>query len=385
MITVAEALNIIIQTMPKKIQNFGLTAEDLLADRDYPPFDRATMDGIAVSFSAYQEGRRDFKILGICAAGVPQVSLDHPTACFEIMTGAPLPVHADLIIPYEEIQIENGMALIVKEGSRTKSQFIHLKGSDATQGQNLLSRGSTLNGPAMGIAASVGHRFDQSQNSIRIQIISTGDELVDVDQIPKNYQLRKSNVFALEQSLRCYGFNSIHLSHLNDDPVAIEKHYLQTHRDFDLLIYSGGVSKGKFDYLPMCWKKLGVTEHFHGVAQRPGKPLWFGTDSTTGTAVLGLPGNPVSSLVCLHRYLLNRKVLYAQLTEDVTFPNDLTLFAPVRIESTAEGLLKAYPLKIKNSGEFTALAGSDGFIELPQKQSLFKAGEAFRYHSWNWL
>ena len=387
MITVEEALETINQHLPKKLLNFGLTTESLIADRDYPPFDRATMDGIAVSFNSYQEGRREFKILGVCAAGVEQVVLNHPNACFEIMTGAALPVHADLIIPYEEIKIENEIAFVVKEASRVKSQFIHLKGSDALQGKNLLPAGSFLNGPAVGIAASVGKSLNQKNNhdqdQIRIQIISTGDELVDVDQTPKNYQLRKSNVFALEKSLRLFGFTNIKLTHLNDEPEAIETHYLQNHREFDLLIYSGGVSKGKFDYLPKCWEKLGVTEHFHRVSQRPGKPLWFGTDSKSGTAVLGLPGNPVSSLVCLHRYFLSRKVIYAQLAEDISFPIDLTLFAPVRIESTTDGILKAYPLKIKNSGEFTALAGSDGFIELPKEKSSFKAGEAFRFFSWN--
>lgn len=382
--TVEEALSIISQYMPKKILHFGLTTENLIADRDYPPFDRATMDGIAVSFSCYQEGRREFKILGVCAAGRPQVSLDHPTACFEIMTGAPLPVYADLIIPYEDIKIENEIATVVKETARTKSQFIHSKGTDALQGKNLLALGSYLNGPTFGIAASVGHEFNQTQHPIRIQIISTGDELVEMHEIPKNYQLRKSNVFALEQSLRCFGFNNIKLAHLNDDPEAIELHYLQSYQEFDLLIYSGGVSKGKFDYLPKCWKKLGLLERFHGISQRPGKPMWFGSDPRSGTAVLGLPGNPVSSLVCLHRYLLSRKVIYAQLTEEILFPNDLTLFAPVQIESTTEGLLRAHPLKIKNSGEFTALAGSDGFIELPKKQTVFKAGESFRFHSWNW-
>jgi len=205
---------------------------------------------------------------------------------------------------------------------------------------------------------------------------------VEIDEIPQNHQLRRSNAHALKASLTLNGFTDITLAHLKDDPLEVASHFEKEASVYDLMIYSGGVSKGKFDYLPNVWSDLGVTKHFHEVSQRPGKPLWFGVDEKRKTTVVGLPGNPVSSLVCLHRYLIPQRPVFARLTEEMTFKKDLTLFVPVKIHSTREGVLEATPLKIKNSGEFTALAGSDGFIELPQDKSIFKAGESFSFFSW---
>src|SRR5690606_27568315 len=178
----------------------------------------------------------------------------------------------------------------------------------------LLKQHSVLNGPRIGIAKSVGHLQIKCEKFPRVNIISTGDELVDVDVTPLPHQIRRSNVYALKASLERFGYQDVTLSHLNDDIEAIKNHYHDAKDRFDYLIYSGGVSKGKFDFLPSTWKELGVTEYLHGVAQRPGKPLWFGADEKSRTYVFGLPGNPVSSLVCLHRYLLNQKTIFAKLT-----------------------------------------------------------------------
>jgi molybdopterin molybdotransferase len=390
MITVDEALSLI----EKHKLNWGssdrsidelssdITAEDLIADRDYPPFHRVMMDGIAVSFNVYKEGKREFNIAGISPAGEPQKTLSDPGTCFEVMTGAPLPEGADLVIPYEHLTIENKIAHVTLEVLRSPLENVHLKGSDGKAGDIFLRTGEKLNGPHWGIAASLGYDKIKIEKKPRINIVSTGDELVPVDQIPLDHQIRRSNAYALKASLNLNGYNDIELSHLNDEEQAIESHYREHSTRFDLMIYSGGVSKGKFDYLPSTWKRLGVKEVFHGIAQRPGKPLWFGIDEKTNTMVVGLPGNPVSSLVCLHRYFLSTKEMYAELTEDITFKKDLTYFIPVRLTYEKNGLTKATPHNIKNSGEFSALAGSDGFLELPKDQSVFKQGESFRYHPW---
>jgi molybdopterin molybdotransferase len=361
----------------------GIIADDILADRDYPPYDRSTMDGIAVSWKSFQEGLREFHITGICAAGEPQTQLTDPRSCFEIMTGAPVPRNADLVIPYEDLIIENNTARVKTQTERAQGENIHVKGSDSKKNSLLLKAGSFLNGPAWGVAASVGANTVKVKKQPRIQIISTGNELVSVEQTPLEHQIRRSNSHALQASLQLHGYTDITLTHLNDDHEAVKKHYAENKNNFDLLIYSGAVSKGKFDYLPQVWKQAGVTEHFHGVSQRPGKPLWFGVDDNANTAVLGLPGNPVSSLVCLHRYFLKTKEIYVELTEEFIFKKDLTYFLPVKIEFSKTGVLKAHPLKIKNSGEFTALAESDGFLELPKEKSVFAKGEAFRYFSWS--
>ncbi len=390
MITVAEALKLIKLHMPEfgfseaKLADLSdeVVAQDLIADRDYPPFHRVMMDGIAVSWNVFSEGMREFRVAGICPAGDPQTSLTDLSTCLEVMTGTPLPIGSDLVIPYEHIEIKDGVARVTQETSRTYLENVHLKSSDAKKGDVLLKSGLSLNGPHWGIAASVGYASIKALRKPRINIISTGDELVAVEDQPLNHQIRRSNAYALKASLKLHGHHEVELSHLSDETQAIEAHYLAESQKFDLMIYSGGVSKGKFDFLPSTWRKLGVTEIFHGISQRPGKPLWFGVDKTTKTTILGLPGNPVSSLVCLHRYFLSSREIWAKLTEEIIFKKDLTYFMPVKMTFTSEGTLLATPLKIKNSGEFSALAESDGFIELPQDQSLFKAGEAFRFHPW---
>lgn len=390
MITVEEATNLIKLYMPSfgesEIHLQGLednvTTEDLIADRDYPPFNRVMMDGIAVSWNTFKEGKRDYRVAGICAAGIPQKELTDLSSCFEVMTGAPLPAGADLVIPYEHLEIIDGVARVTREQERPRMENVHLQGSDAKKGDVLLKQGQMLNGPHWGIATSIGYGVIKVNRKPRINIISTGDELVPVMDEPLDHQIRRSNAYALKASLLAHGFSEVKLSHLPDEVSAIETHFEENKHKFDVLIYSGGVSKGKFDYLPSTWKKLGVTEYFHGISQRPGKPLWFGVDQQSKTVVFGLPGNPVSSLVCLHRYFLDKREIYAELGEEIVFKNDLTFFVPVTIEYTRSGKMIAHPLKIKNSGEFSALAGSDGFIELPKDQAVFKSGEAFRFHSW---
>lgn len=379
MLKVSEA-NQIIQRHYPSWKN--IIQENFYADRDYPPFHRVMMDGIAVSFKAYEAGQREFKIVGVAPAGEPAQVLKDNKTCLEVMTGTPLPEGADLVIQYEHLKIENGIATIVVEVPRILFESVHLAGSDCKKGDLVLEQGQTLNGPHAGIAASMGYAQFKTFPSPKIMIISTGDELVEVDQAPEDHQIRRSNAYALKTSLLNHGYLDITLMHLKDDAQEVASHYEKYAHGFDVMIYSGGVSKGKFDYLPNVWADMGVTKYFHEVSQRPGKPLWFGQDEKRKTIVLGLPGNPVSSLVCLHRYFIYQPEVYVRLTEEVIFKKDLTYFLPVKLSFGKDGVLSAAPLKIKNSGEFTALAGSDGFIELPQEQSIFKAGETFRYFSW---
>lgn len=382
MISVESAIHLIKKHMPDFGESPDVLMEDLIADRDYPPFDRVMMDGIAVNFNVFSEGKRDFKIAGVCPAGEPEATLSDFSNCFEVMTGAPLPHGADLVIPYEHIEMKDGMATVTTELTRTHLENVHLKGSDAKKGDLILKRGETLNGPHWGIATSLGYSNPSIKCGPKINIISTGDELVAVDETPLDHQIRRSNAYALKASLKAFGYDDVELSHLPDKEAQIEKHYRENAAKFDLMIYSGGVSKGKFDYLPETWKKLGVQEIFHGISQRPGKPLWFGIDEKNKTTVFGLPGNPVSSLVSLHRYFLSRKEIYAELTEEIIFKKDMTYFVPVKLHFKKNGTLSAEPLKIKNSGEFSALAGSDGFIELPKEQSVFAKGTCYLFHPW---
>lgn len=382
LLTVEEALSQINKHMPLWTGFGELTAEPLIADRDYPPFNRVMMDGIALCHQTFINGQRKFPIVGVVAAGTPQKELTNPLACWEVMTGAPMPLGADLVIPYEQVTVAEGFAHITGEQERALMEHVHCQGVDFRQGMSVLNAGAILNGPHRGIAASLGYSSPRMNKKPRINIISTGDELVEIDKTPLAHQIRRSNAHALAASLKLYGYCDVILSHLADNKEDIAGHYLDHVRHFDLMIYSGGVSMGKFDYLPGMWKSLGATECFHGVSQKPGKPLWFGIDEKNQTAILGLPGNPVSSLVCLHKYLLSRKEIHAQLAEDLSFRNNLTRFIPARLEFSKSGILIAHPINIKNSGEFAALADSDGFVELAKDQTLFKKDETCIFHPW---
>jgi len=389
MISVIEASKLISRHLPhwgEESRALGSslapTCENIDSDRAYPPFHRVMMDGIAVSFDVYQIGKREFKLSGIAAAGEPQKTLTEKESCLEVMTGAPLPFGTDLVIPYEHLMLEEGKAKVRVEQERARLEHVHLEGSDCKGGDVVLKSGHILNGPHVGIAASMGKAFITTRKNPKILLVSTGDELVEIDQRPEAHQIRRSNVFALKASLELNGFTDITLAHLSDNALAIAKHFEESVEIFDMMIYSGGVSQGKFDYLPNVWTDLGVKKIFHTIAQRPGKPLWFGVHEAQQTAIIGLPGNPVSSLVCLHRYFLPRRPLYATLSEEIIFKKDLTYFVPVKIESAIDGRLWAHPFKMKNSGEFTALAGSDGFIELPAEKSVFASGSAYAFYPW---
>lgn len=383
LVSVEEALHLIKMHMPNWTGYGETTAEPLVADRDQPAIHRVMMDGIALSYDAYSRGQRNFSISGVCPAGAPQQVLPSSDLCMEVMTGAALPTGADLVIPYEHVKISDGSASIVEDVERTSMDHVHRQGSDFHRGHAVLESGKILNGPHHGIAASLGYLSPRMNAKPRIHIISTGDELVEVKEQPLPHQTRRSNIYALETSLKMHGYDDLTLSHLRDDPNLITQHYQANAAHFDLFLYSGGVSMGKFDYLPALWEQWGLTKYFHGVRQKPGKPLWFGKDRKHNTVVMGLPGNPVSSLVCLHRYLLSRKEIYVQLEEEMTVKNNLTLFLPVKIEFKKIGVIAARPLKIKNSGEYSALADSDGFIELPQGKIQYQKSEPVLFHPWS--
>lgn len=364
----------------------GILAEIITADRAYPAAHRIMMDGIALAWEAYRQGQYKFKVLGTIAAGEPQQTLTEPLACYEVMTGAVLPDGCDLVIPYEEIEIrsegELRIAEIVHDQAWQRMANIHPQGSDFKLDQVLLRPGVVLNGPAWGILASVGKTQVTIKRQPRIKITATGQELIPTHQPPQPHQVRISNPYALKASLMRQGYPHVDLDYVPDDPELMTQHYQAQTTDYDLLIYCGGVSKGKFDYLPTVWQQSGVKKYIHGVAQRPGKPLWFGVDQEHQTAVFGLPGNPVSSLVCLHRYIISQRPLFAQLTTDFEFTKPLTYFLSVQSQVSPDARILAQPYPIKNSGDFMALAPTDGFVELPADRKIFKAGESFPFFSW---
>ncbi len=248
-------------------------AEDILADRYFPPFDRSTKDGIAINYAAIEKGRNSFKIEGVLPAGMPQEALQFLENCLEIMTGAVCPKNADTIVMYEQVTIENGIATLLK--APKKGQNIHRKGSDEKEGAVLLKKGGRIDTAEIGVLASVGKAEVLVKKVPKITVISTGNELAAISETPLPHQIRKSNTMSLEAALSKEGIFPQQL-HLLDEKNKIEEALEEAIQENDVLILSGGVSKGKFDFIPDAMETLGVKKIFHRVAQSPGKPFWFG-------------------------------------------------------------------------------------------------------------
>ena len=346
------------------------------------------MDGIALCFETWKKEKlSSFPIQGIQAAGTPALKLENST-CIEVMTGSTLPLGCDCVIPYEQISLKEGNAILEKGLEITQGQNIHKEGSDYKKGDLLLEKGQKVNSPLMGVLASEGKTLVEVEETPRLAIVSTGDELVPVQEVPLNHQIRLSNPHALKAELKNSIQKNADIFHLKDDAKDIFSMLEDIIEKYEVIIITGGVSKGKYDYVPSVLADLGVQKIFHKVKQRPGKPFWFGKKEK-GPHVFGLPGNPVSCLVCLRRYVipflkqrqeLPQKVV---LQEDFSFNKDLTLFMPVTIQSNANGKLEASLQKTNGSGDYFSLAKSDGFIELPQEKNKFFRGETFSFYQWS--
>jgi molybdopterin molybdotransferase len=239
--------------------------------------------------------------------------------------------------------------------------------------------------PALiGIAASIGKEMLCVKKLPRAVIISTGDELVEINEKPAPYQIRRSNSYTIKAVLQQYALRTDTI-HLPDDAKITRQQISRCLEDYDIVLLSGGVSMGKFDYVPQALQELSVQKYFHKVQQRPGKPFWFGVHSG-GALVFAFPGNPVSAFMCLHRYFvpwlqsslnIPPSSTYAVLDQDVNFDSHLQYFMQVKIRNE-NGQLFATPVDGKGSGDFANLLEADAFMELPSEKSTFMKGEAYK-------
>jgi len=366
--------------------------QSIRAERDQPPFDRVTMDGIAIDYASLSSGSRRFAIQSTQAAGDPVQTLEDSGNCIEIMTGAVMSKNADCVIPVERISVADGVAQIEADYSATRNQFIHPQGSDHRKGTEVIIAGTIITPMEIAIIASCGLERVSVSKQPTISVISTGNELVPPGRSIEDHQIRLSNGPALIAMLMGQGFERSEHEHLIDEPESLEKS-LASHLDrSDVLLLSGGVSMGKADYVPQILTNLGVKLIFHKISQRPGLPMWFGI-GPNNQAVFALPGNPVSTLICCRHYVLSalflasgRRARQAEtviLAEDVTFKPDLTCFLPVRLTGNCRGKLMAQPAPTNTSGDFTSLSGTDGYVELNKEMSEFPKDSPVPLHRWD--
>lgn len=388
MISVPEAAMLISESVPAPLsESVALSAatgrillKDIHAERDMPPFDRVMMDGYAFKWSEFLPAK--LQIEDIALAGHPTPTLEKESACIEVSTGAPLPGGCDVVVPVEDC-IVDGECICLREGVKIeKGKFIHARGSDGLAGRKVLSQGTCLGPAELSVLASEGVSEFSVGIVPRICIVTTGDEVV-LDGGPVlPHQIRGSHAAALCSLFSVFSGIGICHSHARDDEKILAATLQKALEESDILIITGGVSKGKKDLVPDILNGLGVKEKFHRVAQRPGKPLWFGKMGTK--LVFGLPGNPVSALVCSRRYVfpvieqaMGRKESSAKrvcVPQGVEVLSGMARFTPVVVSDSHYATAPFY-----TSGSLHDLTGTAGFIEVPAGG---EEGDDYDFYSW---
>ena len=372
----------------KLLQSTGrVLATPVRADRDLPPFPRSTRDGFALRSQDCKPGAT-LNIIGEIRAGASLESSPHdfaPGECIEIMTGAPVPTSADAVLMYEHAQ-RNGTS-IVPDRTISAGDNIVPAGAEARAGQEVIPRGSRLNHAAIAVSASVGWASHEVFLRPRVVILPTGDELVDVNAAPGSHQIRNSNSYSLASQITQAGAEPMLLPVAPDDKERLRE-LIGEGLQGDLLLLTGGVSVGKYDYVEEVLAEFDARFHFTSVSIQPGKPLVFGDAQSKDRRVpfFGLPGNPVSTMVTFE--LFARPVidalsgarpqaprfLQAPLASTVRVKTGLTRFLPGRLLNHGFETSVEFA-KWHGSGDVVSAASSNCFIVVPPDIEELPAGK----------
>jgi molybdopterin molybdotransferase len=400
MLTVDEALSLVLDradALPPSAQSLiaamgCVLAEDVAADADLPPFDKALVDGYALRASDVAAGDRRLAIGETILAGQTPARPLGPREAAVIMTGAPMPSGADAVVMHERNPMADGIVQIQESEVRPGLNRL-IRGQISRSGDVILKRGTILGPPHLGLLASVGRTSVLAVPRPRVAIVPTGDELVEPDRVPGPGQIRNSNGVMLEGLCLAQGAGARALPIARDEPQALRR-ILKQGLEFDVLIVTGGVSAGQRDLVPGVLEELGVARVFHKIRLKPGKPLWFGVcparDGGTGTLVFGLPGNPVSGLVGFLLFVRpalerlagrtgeGREPVMACLAREFVHRGDRPTYHPTRWvrrsgDSAAAGTIE--PLDWAGSADLLGVARADGLAVFPAGDRVFREGE----------
>jgi molybdopterin molybdotransferase len=392
MISADEALNVVLENVsPLGIERVAILdalgrvlATEIRSPRDIPGFDNSAMDGFAVRTadiaSASEAHPVRLTVIETVAAGKLPTRRLGPGQAARTMTGAPIADGADAIIPVERTRGSGEVIeFVAPADSRT---FIRPRGEDIRGGELAMSPGKVLGPADLGMLASLNRAMPDVYRRPRVAIIATGDELVDIDQVPTGAQVVNSSAYALAGAVREAGSDAAILRVARDRPEEIRER-LDEAAAFDAILTTGGVSVGQFDHVKVVLDELGMRTLFHGVAQRPGRPLKFGT--LGNRPVFGLPGNPVSTLLCFYLYarpaLLRmggrRRVglprIEVRCAADIKVAKDMTEFVRVRLERR-DGAMFATPTGSQGSGILSSVSRADGLLIGPAAETVLRAG-----------
>ncbi|GAB5440853.1 MAG: molybdopterin molybdotransferase MoeA [Fuerstiella sp.] len=397
MLTVEQALSEILNhasvggktSVPLAESLHRILAEDLITPHDSPPFDKSMMDGFAVlSSAAASEGPQTFNVESTITAGtVPTSEVTADTAA-RIMTGAPIPRGADCVVPIERTTFDESApdtVTIEREAIRAEANILR-QGSIVRQGEPLMQAGTKLAPAQIAVLAEFGIAQVPIYRQPTIAILATGDELLPIDAPLTPGRIRNSNEPMLAAQATNAGAIAAPLGVAKDSAEELADHIARGLQN-DFLLLSGGVSAGTLDLVPSELQKAGVRQVFHKIQMKPGKPLWFGVFESDHhrCLVFGLPGNPVSSMICFELFVRSalRKFngqpalpaeVQAELTTEVTIRGDRLTYFPARLEIQSTGLI-ATPVPWGGSADLRSTAQANGMLKLPPRNTPYAKNE----------
>jgi molybdopterin molybdotransferase len=361
-----------------------VVAENIQSSRDIPGFDNSAMDGYAVRGAdvAHASASSPIRLKVVETVGAGQMPARRINAgeAVRTMTGAPIAEGADAIVQVERTRGSGDTVEILAPPD--PRSFIRPRGEDLRRGELAMAAGKVLTPSDLGMLASVNRAMVEVVRRPRVAIVATGDELVDVDQPPVGAQVVNSSAYALAGAIREAGGEFAILKVARDTVDEIRARLAEA-MTFDAMVSTGGVSVGQFDHVKGALDELGMRQLFHGVAQRPGRPLKFGTVGYR--PIFGLPGNPVSTMVCFYLYArpallkmgghtrVGLARVQARCGVDIKVAKDLTEFVRVKLERVGDGFV-ATPTGNQGSGILSSLSRADGLLIGPSTETLLKAG-----------
>lgn len=395
MLSVAEAQSIVLQhtrSLPPENVPLGadalnlILAENIVSDLDMPPHDKAMMDGYAVRSADLSAGRATLLVIEEITAGhTPRLPVSAGQAS-RIMTGAPVPSGADAVVMVEHTHLQDDGRVRIEDRPPQPGQNIMPRGQEMRRGQTVLSAGALLRPQELGLLATVGRTAARAIPKPEVAVLSTGDEVVEASETPGPGQIRNGNGPLLAAQAARAGGRPRYLGIARDRLDSLRP-LVAEGLSRPVLVLSGGVSAGKLDLVPDVLRELGVEAHFHKIEMKPGKPVYFGTHGER-SLVFGLPGNPVSALVCFELFVrpaIRRLRGYtdagpctvqAMLVENFPYRTDRPTYHPAHLELTEEGW-RVRPVAWLGSPDLRGLTRANAFVLFPIGDHQHQAGQVF--------